>query len=255
MILRSQLDCHEPGLPGEDKVFDLKARAVAPIRYNLDNYKNNNKYQIKRMTGLGSYEQEYYDMIRSVFIKYCFQARIGKMAGILVTYHNTSEIMGFQYITLSAMEQQVFGTSAFAEVSFKVITTLMNKLLDFITSKFPNETLRLLVHANRGTKNFDFYVERLGNSDSGWAEHNNIPVQEMYEQHVNTKNEVYKFTLKLSKELNGVPLTGPFKNYKSADDLIVNYEFIEPYTKLDVRNLKRDFKYALYSYYSPKKFE
>ena len=37
-------------------------------------------------------------MIRAAFLKYSGQCRIGRMDGAFVTYHNTQEIFGFQYV-------------------------------------------------------------------------------------------------------------------------------------------------------------
>lgn len=37
MLLRSQLDCYHPDLPGSG-VFDIKTRACFPIRYDSANY-------------------------------------------------------------------------------------------------------------------------------------------------------------------------------------------------------------------------
>lgn len=42
-------------------------------------------------------------------MKYGFQAKIGRMDGIFVAYHNTLEIFGFQYIPLDDMERCIYG--------------------------------------------------------------------------------------------------------------------------------------------------
>ena len=42
-------------------------------------------------------------------MKYGFQAKIGRMDGVVVAYHNTSEIFGFQYIPLADMERCIYG--------------------------------------------------------------------------------------------------------------------------------------------------
>lgn len=36
-----------------------------------------------------SFEREYFDLIRGPFLKYGFQARIGRMAGVFIAYHST----------------------------------------------------------------------------------------------------------------------------------------------------------------------
>ena len=85
--MRSQLDAHDPRLPGSG-VFDIKTRAAVAIRYDPLNYKvrlkpwtrykaskafvqNNSGYLIKTVEGaFESFEREYYDLIRAAFLKY-----------------------------------------------------------------------------------------------------------------------------------------------------------------------------------------
>jgi hypothetical protein len=69
-ILRSQLDCCDPRLPGTG-VFDIKTRAVLTIRNDQLNFEEGSGYQIRTLQGLvESFEKEYYDLIRSAFLKY-----------------------------------------------------------------------------------------------------------------------------------------------------------------------------------------
>jgi hypothetical protein len=69
-ILRSQLDCFDHRLPGTG-VFDIKTRAVMTIRHDQLNFEENSGYQIRTIQGLvESFEKEYYDLIRSAFLKY-----------------------------------------------------------------------------------------------------------------------------------------------------------------------------------------
>jgi hypothetical protein len=68
--LRSQLDCFDHRLPGTG-VFDIKTRAVMTIRHDLLNFEEGSGYQIHTLQGLvESFEKEYYDLIRSGFLKY-----------------------------------------------------------------------------------------------------------------------------------------------------------------------------------------
>ena len=68
--LRSQLDCFDSRLPGTG-VFDIKTRAVTAIRHDILNFEENSGYQILTPEGLiESFEKEYYDLIRSAFLKY-----------------------------------------------------------------------------------------------------------------------------------------------------------------------------------------
>lgn len=69
LLLRSQLDCHDPRLPR--KTFDLKTRAALPVRMDVRNWERYGDYRLTQSTGLfQSFEREYYDMCRSAFLKY-----------------------------------------------------------------------------------------------------------------------------------------------------------------------------------------
>ncbi|EJC98163.1 Pet127-domain-containing protein [Fomitiporia mediterranea MF3/22] len=108
-VMRSQLDCVDPRLPGSG-VFDIKTRAALPLRMDNLNFKENSGYLITSLHGyLHSFDREYYDLIRSAFLKYSFQARIGNMDGIFLAYHNTARIFGFQYVPLEEMDRRLFG--------------------------------------------------------------------------------------------------------------------------------------------------
>lgn len=106
-VLRSQLDAYDPKLPGTG-VFDLKTRAVAAIRHDLSYVEKNNNhtgYEIDKVYGeFESLEREFFELIRSTLLKYSLQARIGKMDGIFVAYHNISRMFGFQYLPLDEID-------------------------------------------------------------------------------------------------------------------------------------------------------
>ena len=143
--MRSQLDCVDPRLPGSG-VFDIKTRAAMPLRLDNLNFKvsarvflppqlnlklslqENSGYLITSLHGaFNSFDREYYDLIRSAFLKYrylissatgplsfliindSFQVRIGGMDGIFLAYHNTARLFGFQYVPLEEMDRRVFG--------------------------------------------------------------------------------------------------------------------------------------------------
>jgi len=68
--MRSQLDCHDKRLPGTG-IFDIKTRACITVRMDILNYLENAGYLIQNQTGiLESFEREYYDLVRSGFLKY-----------------------------------------------------------------------------------------------------------------------------------------------------------------------------------------
>lgn len=106
-LLRSQLDSYDSKLPGTG-VFDLKTRAVAAIRHDLSFVESNNNYtgyEIDRVFGeFESLEREFFELIRSTLLKYSLQARIGKMDGIFVAYHNIARMFGFQYLPLEDLD-------------------------------------------------------------------------------------------------------------------------------------------------------
>ncbi|KAK4691842.1 hypothetical protein P7C71_g5247, partial [Lecanoromycetidae sp. Uapishka_2] len=144
-LMRSQLDAHDPRLPGTG-MFDLKTRAVVSIRMDVSNYEQGTGYQIKSRQGeWESYEREYYDMIRAAFLKYSMQVRMGRMDGIFVAFHNVERIFGFQYISLPEMDSTIHGQwdTSIGDQEFKLSLDLLNKALDKATAKFPETSIRL----------------------------------------------------------------------------------------------------------------
>ncbi len=138
-LMRSQLDAHDPRLPGTG-MFDLKTRAVVSIRMDVANYEHGLGYQIKSRQGeWESFEREYYDMIRAAFLKYSMQVRMGRMDGIFVAFHNVERIFGFQYISLPEMDSTIHGQwdTSLGDQEFKLSLDLLNKILDRATKKFP----------------------------------------------------------------------------------------------------------------------
>ncbi|KAH0535949.1 hypothetical protein FGG08_007145 [Glutinoglossum americanum] len=144
-VLRSQLDAHDPRLPGTG-MFDLKTRAVVSIRMNSENYHTGLGYEIKGRYGeWESYEREYYDMVRAAFLKYSLQVRMGRMDGIFVAFHNTERIFGFQYVSLPEMDFALHGTTDITtgDRQFKLSLELLNRILDRATAKYPGKSLRI----------------------------------------------------------------------------------------------------------------
>jgi hypothetical protein len=138
-VMRSQLDCHDPRLPGTG-VFDLKTRAALPVRMDVMNYKQHSTYLIRSLQGeVESFEREYHDLARSAFLKYGFQARIGNMDGILVAHHNTARIFGFRYIPLSEMDACLFGGEDRGDVVFEKCVLLLEETLMEVIGAFPDQ--------------------------------------------------------------------------------------------------------------------
>ncbi|KAE8349492.1 mitochondrial protein Pet127-domain-containing protein [Aspergillus coremiiformis] len=144
-LMRSQLDAYDPRLPGTG-MFDLKTRAVVSIRMDARNFEHGLGYEITdRYGAFESYEREFYDMIRAAFLKYSLQVRIGRMDGIFVAFHNIERIFGFQYVSLPEMDQALHGqsTTALGDTEFRLSLALWNKILDKITAKFPERSIRI----------------------------------------------------------------------------------------------------------------
>lgn len=145
ILMRSQLDAYDPRLPGSG-VFDLKTRAVLPIRMLSREYDDVLGYQL--LSDLGefeSYEREMYDMYRSTFLKYSLQVRMGRMQGIFVTYHNVEEIFGFQFMNLAAMDRVLHGQedSCLGDQEFRLSISMVNDIFDRATKEFPNKSIQL----------------------------------------------------------------------------------------------------------------
>ena len=106
-LFRSQLDAR-CGVRGT--VFDLKTRATLPVRMQHMPLSSAKDYRIVTRSGTHfSFERERFDMVRSAFLKFIFQCRIGHMDGVMVCYHNTERIFGYEFIALDLMERVVFG--------------------------------------------------------------------------------------------------------------------------------------------------
>ena len=63
-----------------------------------------------------------------------------------MAYHNTTELLGFEYITLREMEQYIFDTPAMADLSFDITTKLLQLVMDAATKKCSNMPFRLSLH-------------------------------------------------------------------------------------------------------------
>ncbi|KAL8855191.1 MAG: hypothetical protein Q9221_000097 [Calogaya cf. arnoldii] len=147
-IMRSQLDAHDPRLPGTG-MFDLKTRAVVSVRMDASHFEEGAGYQIKTRHGAWeSFEREYFDMIRSAFLKYSLQVRMGRMDGIFVAFHNTERIFGFQYISLSEMDSALHGQwdTCLGDQEFKLSIALLNDVLNKATKKYPDTVSRIFVN-------------------------------------------------------------------------------------------------------------
>ncbi len=161
-LIRSQIDCFDPNLPGPSQTFDLKTRATVPIRTDVLNVEKSSMYKLNKLIGTwNSFEREFMDLIRAGFLKFNFQVRLGKMHGIFVAYHNTKQLFGFEYVPLAEIDTYLFGSHEFGERCFDYSLKLCRALLGKITENYPNEDLRLTFCAEWQRKEMDIFVERL----------------------------------------------------------------------------------------------
>ncbi|BGO90828.1 hypothetical protein NBRC10512_005847 [Rhodotorula toruloides] len=150
MVLRSQLDACNEYLP--NKTFDLKTRSTVAVRQDRLNWEAAAGYTIDRLRGAyESFEREYYDLIRSAFLKYQFQARIGGMDGIFVAYHSTERFFGFQYVPIAEMDEALFGSHEAGDQVFRLSLGALEHVLDEATKCYPDETVNLTFAAQEDT--------------------------------------------------------------------------------------------------------
>ncbi|KAJ7640535.1 mitochondrial protein Pet127-domain-containing protein [Mycena rosella] len=159
-VMRSQLDGVDRRLPGTG-VFDIKTRACLPIRMDILNWEENSGYVIKSSQGLvESFEREYYDLIRSAFLKYGFQVRIGNMDGVIVAYHNTTRMFGFQYISLQEMDERLFSSEPGAgDRVFQKCVSLLECITSEIIQCFPNQSVKCTFECDEGSKELNVWVQ------------------------------------------------------------------------------------------------
>ncbi|KAF3925095.1 hypothetical protein AA313_de0209282 [Arthrobotrys entomopaga] len=158
LLFRSQLDAHDDRLPGTG-VFDLKTRGVVSIRMNAQEPAAGWGYQIKTADGqFESFEKEYYDLIRSAFMKYSLQVRMGRMDGCFVAYHNTKQIFGFQYVSIDEMDESLHGGPEVGDQEFKFSLKLLNEALDRATKKYPGQSLRLWFETRESNMPFMYFA-------------------------------------------------------------------------------------------------
>ncbi|KAH9843297.1 Mitochondrial protein [Teratosphaeria destructans] len=143
-LMRSQLDAYDSRLPGNG-TFDLKTRAVVSIRMDVEDFKPMLGYELHTLQGkFESYEREYYDMMRSTMLKYMLQARMGRMDGIFVAYHNIERMFGFQYLPIAEMDRVIHGQidRCLGDQEFRVSLKMLNEVFEMATEKFPEQSLR-----------------------------------------------------------------------------------------------------------------
>eukprot|EP00299_Pterocystis_sp_00344_P018563 c9263_g1_i2.p1 GENE.c9263_g1_i2~~c9263_g1_i2.p1 ORF type:complete len:293 (+),score=47.12 c9263_g1_i2:628-1506(+) len=229
MIIRSQIDAFDEST---GLTLDIKSRATTRIRYDVKNYLKHRAYRLKFMEGpTESYEKEMYDMIRTVFPKYAFQMRLGQMNGALVMYHNTSEVYGYEYITLERIDEFAFGSSAMANKGFTICSSLAQIVFEDAIRRFPSGT----VHVSTWYNSLEGYMEIIVapvTNDRGWYEKQKRDISEDSEPsdndciRVELPEGAVRLRLSLSVFKNKETM---FETYEfgANDDIQVQYEISE----------------------------
>jgi hypothetical protein len=142
LLVRSQLDGHDARLPGSG-IFDIKTRAVLPIRMDGKGKMDiASSYEIINDHGrFESFEREFHDMLRAPMLKYSMQARLGRMDGIFVAYHNISRLFGFQYVNLEEIDQSLHGSrdTYLGDQELRASITMLQDVLDRASTRFPDQ--------------------------------------------------------------------------------------------------------------------
>jgi hypothetical protein len=66
------------------------------------------------------------------------------MDGVLVAYHNTARLFGFQYIPLEEMEACLFGDKGRGDKTFQKCVCLLEEVVEEIIRVFPEKVSRIL---------------------------------------------------------------------------------------------------------------
>lgn len=157
--MRSQIDCYDDTLNSN---FDLKTRAISSIRFA-----NSEDFDLKPLNIYGSrhsFEREYYDLVRSSFLKYHFQARIGAMDGVFIAYHNTQVFLGFEYVKQEEVSTRIFGSTASADLYWDCTVKVADYILQKLLQRFGETPIRL-TFASRKLGCMEIGVELMENEE------------------------------------------------------------------------------------------
>ncbi|RDX42492.1 Pet127-domain-containing protein [Lentinus brumalis] len=224
-LMRSQLDCIHESLPGTG-VFDLKTRAISQIRHDVHNYLAYIDCTLDALTGRrGTFEEEYYDMIRSAFLEYSFQARIGNMDGILVAYHNTARIFGFQYISLREMDVSLFGRAGAGTRVFLRCVRLMELLYEEIAKCFPQQSQSVKCTFEKRGQFLRVWVEPLEHNDP------------------DTEPPIVELSLGLKNIMHGKIARGAYAVYSSNYPWTIEYQVKRVDSHQELVRARRDIAY------------
>ena len=71
------------------------------------------------------------------------------MDGILVCFHNTIQVFGFQYISREEMDEALYGSVPFADGAFIMCMKTLELILDKVTEKYHGENIRLTLNISK----------------------------------------------------------------------------------------------------------
>jgi hypothetical protein len=64
---------------------------------------------------------------------------IGGMEGVIVAYHNTTRLFGFQYIPLEEIEERIFGGAGRGQRIFDKCVQILEQVLEEAVSAYPDK--------------------------------------------------------------------------------------------------------------------
>lgn len=235
-LLRSQLDAHDPRLPGTG-MFDLKTRAVVGVRMILSEYEKGLGYQIKDRQGTWeSYEREYYDMMRAAFLKYSLQVRMGRMDGVFVTYHNVESIFGFQYIALPEMDLALHGQTnrSLGDQEFAFSIKLLSDVFDRVTKVFPQQSVRFHFETRESAAKVREPVHRMYIFAEAMSEEEIQAIQRSNQEDIAAFEQEVRSPVQYSRELSEGPGEVVQDKQPLREDNAANVDFLESLQDLDL---------------------
>lgn len=66
------------------------------------------------------------------------------MDGAFIAYHNTKDIVGFEYVKTKEIEKRIFGNSTYADTAFVVCSKLVTTMIDSILNDLKGEDYEML---------------------------------------------------------------------------------------------------------------
>eukprot|EP00471_Norrisiella_sphaerica_P010733 CAMPEP_0184504150 /NCGR_PEP_ID=MMETSP0113_2-20130426/52309_1 /TAXON_ID=91329 /ORGANISM="Norrisiella sphaerica, Strain BC52" /LENGTH=1028 /DNA_ID=CAMNT_0026893769 /DNA_START=540 /DNA_END=3627 /DNA_ORIENTATION=- len=258
------------------KVFDIKTRAINPIRMDVKNYELFDQFRVKSLLGaFKSFEREWYDMVRSTFLKYNFQCRIGSMDGVIIAFHNTRSVLGYQYVPLSLIDYFLYGNSEIAEQMFSTGIQSLDNILPQIATEFKDQEAILVTFETEDLNCVNIFVEAfpadrkqriLGIKEQQARNRQKHESYKMFDKMAETPHwtEVDRMseeTLKLELEKRDLPVEAAIKDQKATLEAYLISEFnayplpLEYYEDLERVGLLKRYQFLLATYQNGKLVE